>query len=145
MSYRAAAILIESGLVALIERHKEGRHYFTFPGGHIDEGETPEHAVVREIEEELGLQVAIKRLVAEIGWHGRPQFYYLVERIGGTFGTGHGEEMNNPLPEKGSYLPMWLPVDALLEEPVLPREVAEMIFRFVKEGWPETPVVIPEN
>ncbi len=57
MSYRAAIFLLEGDRVALIERHRQGQHYFTFPGGHVDEGETPEQAAVREAREELGLEV----------------------------------------------------------------------------------------
>lgn len=38
---------------------------WVLPGGGVDAGETPEEAVVREIEEETKLQVAIKRKAAE--------------------------------------------------------------------------------
>ena len=144
MSYRAAVVLIEDGKIALIERHRQEHHYFTLPGGHVDSGEAPEQAAIREAEEELGLQVAIKRLLAEIWWHSKPQYYYLVEATGGTFGTGTGEELIHPLPAKGMYRPLWVPVQDLLNLPVLPHEMAELIVRSLKEGWPEKPVVIPE-
>ncbi len=144
MSYRAAVVLIENGKIALVERHRQELHYFTFPGGHIERGESPEEAALREVEEELGLKVALKRLVARIGWHGKWQYYYLAETLSGAFGSGLGEEIRHPHPEKGSYLPMWMPTADLLEQPVLPREMAELVVRFLKEGWPEAPVVIPE-
>ncbi len=110
MSYRAAIVLLQDDKIALIERHRAGLHYFTFPGGHVEPGETPEQAAVREAREELGLDVSIQRLVAEIWWHDKPQYYYLVEIVGGEFGTGTGEEMHHPLPERGSYQPVWVPV-----------------------------------
>jgi len=144
MSYRAGIILLQDDKVALIERHRLGLHYFTFPGGHVNEGETPEQAAVREAMEELGLHVTLKQLLAKIGWHGKWQYYYLVEVTGGTFGSGSGEEMLDPLPERGTYHPMWMPVAELLDQPVKPLELAEMVVRFSKEGWPEEPVVIPE-
>ncbi len=144
MSYRAAILLVQDDKVALIERHRAGLHYFTFPGGHVDEGETPEQAAVRETLEELGLDVALKGLVAQIGWHGKWQYYYRVEVTGGTFGKGTGEEMNHPLPERGTYEPVWLPVSQLIEQPVKPVEMAELLVRFLKEGWPQEPVIIPE-
>jgi 8-oxo-dGTP diphosphatase len=144
MSYRAAVILIENEQVALIERHRQGAHYFTFPGGHVDPGETPEHAAIREAEEELGLKVVVKRLLAEVWWHDKPQFYYLVETAGGVFGTGTGEELSSPLPEKGTYTPVWMPVSGLPDQPVLPHVIAEMVFKFPVEGWPEPPPVIRE-
>lgn len=145
MSYRAAVILIENGQVALIERHRQGRHYFTFPGGHVDPGETPEQAAVRETEEELGLKVELKRLLAEIWWHGKPQYYYLAEIVAGIFGTGRGKEILQPRPEKGTYEPVWVALGDLLEKPVQPRSMAEIVVRAQAGGWPEPPPVLHED
>jgi 8-oxo-dGTP diphosphatase len=153
MSYRAGIILLQDDKVALIERYRLGLHYFAFPGGHVDEGETPEQAAIRETQEELGLQVKLKRLVAQIGWQGKWQYYYLAEVTGGIFGSGSGEEMVSPLPEHGTYHPMWMPVAQLLDQPVLPHELAELVYSTVShtgsgttipDGWPVEPVVIPE-
>lgn len=38
---------------------------WVFPGGGLDEGETPEEGVLREVEEETGLKVKILRKIAE--------------------------------------------------------------------------------
>jgi 8-oxo-dGTP diphosphatase len=145
MSYRAAIVLIENGQIALVERHRQGRHYFTFPGGHVEPDETPEQAAVRETEEELGLQVAVRRLVAEIWWHDKPQYYYLVDAIGGTFGTGTGEEMLGPLPTKGLYKPIWMPLKDLLAKPVLPRSMAQLTVEAQSSGWPEPAIVLHDE
>ncbi len=144
MSYRAAILLLQDDKVALIERHRDGLHYFTFPGGHIEPGETPEVAAIRETEEELGLQVAIRKLVVTGEWNDREQFYFLVDATGGTFGAGTGEEINHPKPEKGTYQPVWIPVSQLLDLPVKPRLMAEQLTHFIKDGWPEEPVIIRE-
>jgi 8-oxo-dGTP pyrophosphatase MutT (NUDIX family) len=144
MSYRAAVVLIENGQLAMIERHRQGQHYFTFPGGHVEAGETPERTAIREAEEELGLKVKVKKLLAEIWWHDQPQYYYLVESAGGTFGTGQGEELFHPLPEKGSYAPVWVPLGSLLDKPVRPRSMAEIVVRAQTEGWPEPAPILHE-
>jgi 8-oxo-dGTP diphosphatase len=144
MSYRAAILLLQDDKVALIERHRDGLHYFTFPGGHIEPGEEPEAAAIRETEEELGLQITIRKLAVIADWQGHSQYYYLVDGIGGTFGAGTGEEMIHPKPEKGTYQPVWMPVAQLLNQPIKPRQMAELLVRFVKEGWPENPVIIHE-
>jgi 8-oxo-dGTP diphosphatase len=144
MSYRAAVVLIEAGRLAMIERHRQGQHYFTFPGGHVEPGETPERAAAREAEEELGLKVNIGKLLAEIWWHDKPQYYYLAEAVGGTFGTGQGDEILHPHPEKGSYEPVWVPVDSLLAKPVRPRSMAEIVVRAQIEGWPEPAPILHE-
>jgi 8-oxo-dGTP diphosphatase len=145
MSYRAAIVLLQDNKVALIERQRAGQHYFTFPGGHVEPGETPEQAAVRETKEELGLDVSIKRLLAEIWWHEKPQYYYLVEAAGGEFGTGTGEEMEHPRPERGSYQPIWIAVQDLLNLPVLPQSFARMVVKAQSSGWPDPVPVLHDE
>jgi 8-oxo-dGTP diphosphatase len=144
MSYRAGIILIQEGKVALIERSRDGRHYFAFPGGHIDARETPEQAAVRETLEELGLQVRITRLVAKFLWQGWWQFYFLAESLAGEFGSGKGEEMLHPAKEKGTYRPVWMPLAEIPSQPVMPPALASLVVRSAVNGWPEQPVVIAE-
>lgn len=53
--YKAAGLLIKDRKV-LAER-SFGKRVFVQPGGRIEPGETPEQAVVRELKEELGIDV----------------------------------------------------------------------------------------
>src|SRR5512146_697837 len=109
MRIRAGIVLIEGNKVALMERHRAGLDYFVFPGGGVDEGESPEQAAVREAMEELGLQVAIRQKLAEVQLgHRSRQVYFLVEQTGGEFGTGTGEEFTDAdpdHPQQGIYIP----------------------------------------
>jgi 8-oxo-dGTP diphosphatase len=150
MRIRAGIVLIEDNKVALIERHRAGIDYFVFPGGGVDEGESPEQAAIREAMEELGIEVAIKQKVAEIqiGRKSR-QVYFLVEQTGGEFGTGVGEEYtdSNPNdPEEGIYVPIWMLVDELLlHEKVYPAAVARLVVKSVQEGWAQDAIVAFED
>src|SRR6185312_756496 len=45
--------------------------YWDIPGGYIETGESPLHACVREVQEELGLRVEIASLLA-IDWAPNP-------------------------------------------------------------------------
>jgi 8-oxo-dGTP pyrophosphatase MutT (NUDIX family) len=139
MRIRAVAILIENDKIALIERHRAGRHYYTFPGGGVDAGETVEQAVVREMKEETGLRVAVRRKLGNVWFQGNRQEYFLVESLDGDFGTGTGEEYVNPLPDHpqvGTYHPLWMPLSELLNHPVMPVEIARRVARSAQEGWP---------
>jgi len=125
---RAAAIILLDGQIALMRREKKGRLYYVFPGGKQEEGETGDQAAAREVNEELGLQVSVGRLVAQTWYRGREQYYYVCTVTGGLFGSGLGPEMIEPFtPESGTYLPVWLPVSDLHNYPVLPRRVAELV------------------
>jgi len=145
MRNRSGIILIEENKLALIERHRSGNHYFTFPGGGIDAGESPQQAAIREAEEELGIKVEIKQKSAEVFFGENTQYYFLAERLSGEFGTGTGEEYEEYNPVHGTYHPLWMPLDDVLNNNVLPRELADLVVRFAKEGWPAEPVIIIEK
>jgi 8-oxo-dGTP diphosphatase len=59
----AAVIRDDEGRVLLAQRPK-GRHMgglWEFPGGKVDDGEAPSEALVRELGEELGIEIEIQR------------------------------------------------------------------------------------
>jgi 8-oxo-dGTP diphosphatase len=143
MKARAAIILIENDRIALIERYLSGLHYFVFPGGKVKNNETPAAAARPETLEELGLDVQIDRMVAEVWYHGTPQYYFLVQAAGGQFGTGAGKEMASPRNSvKGSHLPVWMPVDEISSQPVIPRLVAVFVHKSHHSGWPDEPLTV---
>jgi 8-oxo-dGTP pyrophosphatase MutT (NUDIX family) len=142
MRQRSGIILIEDNKLALIERHRAEKHYFAFPGGGVDKGETPEQAAIREAEEELGIVVEIKQKVAEVVFNGKKQYYFLAEKLSGEFGSGTGEEYGEYNPVHGIYHPLWMPLADVLTHNVLPRELADLVVHSVKEGWSIEPVII---
>ena len=150
MRTRAGVVLIEANKVALIERHRAGLDYFVFPGGGVDEGESPEQAAIREAMEELGIQVAIKQKIAEIhfGWTSK-HIYFLVERISGEFGSGTGEEFTDSdpgHPEEGIYIPIWMPIEELSQHnKIYPAEIAKIVVSAAKAGWPKEAVILFES
>jgi 8-oxo-dGTP diphosphatase len=52
----AEALIIVNSKILLVQQRKPGAYaLWSFPGGHVEAGETPEQAVYREVREELGL------------------------------------------------------------------------------------------
>ena len=101
------------------------------------------------MEEETGLRVAVKRKVAEIHFDLSIQHYFLVEKIGGEFGSGTGEEFTDADPDnpiEGIYIPIWMTLVELSEhDNVYPAEVAELTANSISAGWPDEPVLVVEK
>jgi 8-oxo-dGTP diphosphatase len=60
-----AAALIDSDGKILLQKRPKGKHLaglWEFPGGKVEEGETPEAGLVRELNEELGIVVRVEDL-----------------------------------------------------------------------------------
>lgn len=62
------AVTIRGDEVLLIRRGREPwKGMLAFPGGFVDKGEDPQHAVLRELEEECGIEGKIIRLLCVRG------------------------------------------------------------------------------
>jgi ADP-ribose pyrophosphatase YjhB (NUDIX family) len=58
---RVTGIVIREAKLLLIHRFKQGAEYYVFPGGGVEEGETWEDALAREMQEETGLALVSYR------------------------------------------------------------------------------------
>ncbi|MBD3856847.1 MAG: (deoxy)nucleoside triphosphate pyrophosphohydrolase, partial [Acidobacteria bacterium] len=59
-----AAVIRDQEDRVLLTKRPEGRHMgglWEFPGGKINDGEAPGEALVRELEEELGIGIEVQR------------------------------------------------------------------------------------
>ena len=58
---RVAAVILVGDRLVLVRQAKGAAPYHLLPGGGVERGETLEHALMREVAEETGLDVAIVR------------------------------------------------------------------------------------
>ena len=63
-----SAVVENDGRYLLVEEHAMGQVVLNQPGGHIEAGESPEEAVVREALEETGCDVACGELIGVYLW-----------------------------------------------------------------------------
>ena len=76
-----AAVVDLDGKFLLVEERAMGRRVLSQPGGHIESGESPEEAVVRETLEETGCEVECAELIGVYLWihpQTRQQFLRIV-------------------------------------------------------------------
>lgn len=95
----AAGCLVRDGRVLLERRPDDARvtpGVWDIPGGHVEPGETPEQTLVRELREELGIEVEQFRLgmvhdedMTHVPARYR-HFVYLVDRWGGDVSSREG-------------------------------------------------------
>ncbi len=106
----AACALLDPEGAVLIAKRPEGRPLaglWEFPGGKIEAGEEPEEALIREIHEELGIDIAKSDLTPLIfASHAYPDFHllmpvYLCRRWQGSVAAREGQEL------------LWVKPDAL--------------------------------
>lgn len=114
----ARAIIIQDDKLLVFHRKRFDRfgkwmEYYSIPGGEIDEGETPEVAVIRELQEEMGVLVRPLGMVA----HSKGaifEHYVFAAEI--TKGSPHmmtdSEEMERAS-VKNSYEVKWIGVKEL--------------------------------
>ena len=83
MRDRSVAIVVRDGKI-LMERLcyndvNNGKEFFSIPGGGIEEDETPEQTVIRELKEECGLDGTIVKPLAILCGDGRKQYSFEVK------------------------------------------------------------------
>lgn len=128
-NFRCAAVIIRDGKVLL---QRDGAEY-ALVGGHVQMGETGEEAVVREFQEEMGVDIACKRLLwtEECFWEWQRKlthtlsFYYLAEFCKDSDFPDDGcfhPQNDNPRVEIG-----WVPIFELNNLTVYPEFLKKQI------------------
>ena len=113
-----AAVIREDGRVFATQRgYGNYKDWWEFPGGKIEPGETPEAAVVREIQEELGTKVAVDRFLTTVEYD-YPEFHLSMDCFFCHIEEGELTLMEH---EAAKWLPLgnlqqvnWLPADILV-------------------------------
>ncbi|MBF0332822.1 MAG: GNAT family N-acetyltransferase [Alphaproteobacteria bacterium] len=116
----AAAALVDADGRVLIARRPEGRPMaglWEFPGGKVHPGETPEQALIRELDEELGIDVRDSCLAPlAFASHDYDDFHLLMPLY--VCRTWRGD----PTPREGQRL-AWVRANRLAQNPMPPADL----------------------
>lgn len=116
----AAAIILQDGKVFATQRgYGEFKDSWEFPGGKIEEGETPQEALAREIREELDTELEIGELLYTVEYD-YPAFHLSMDCFICTVKAGNlvlkEHEASKWLTKETMDSVEWLPADLGLVE-----------------------------
>lgn len=60
---RVTGVLVEDGRILLVRQRVTAAREWSLPGGRMESGESLEEAMIREMKEETGLSVSVRRLL----------------------------------------------------------------------------------
>lgn len=89
------AVIIEDGYLYTIYRKRDGKEYYVIPGGGVDEGETLEETVQREIKEELSVDIVVEKYLGKEESDTFIAHYYLCSIKNGKARLGGEEKEKN--------------------------------------------------
>ncbi len=131
---RARAIIVRDGKFVSMYREKQGRIYYTFPGGGIEENESEEACVKREVFEEFGIIVEPIKKVYIYENKISKEHFYLTKWLSGEFGSGKGEEFQENQ-NSGIYIPKLIEISDIPKLPLMPPEVASTFYDdYIRNG-----------
>ncbi len=106
LSMTVAALIFDTAGRVLLIKENYGRRRYGPPGGRVEAGESPWAAVVREVREETGLQVRVRRVLG---------LYYFAAEPWLAFAFRCDIEQGNPLlPDTGEIAEIgWFDPDQL--------------------------------
>ncbi|MFA6518935.1 MAG: NUDIX domain-containing protein [Candidatus Shapirobacteria bacterium] len=129
---RVSVIITHGQEIALIFRHKNNQDYYAIPGGHIEVGETPKDAAIREIQEELGLKLDHLNFEFETESAGRRDYYFSATTKDTDFVTTGPEVVGLTNPDN-LFRPLWVGKSDLSQYPIFPDSGRPLIENIINQ------------
>lgn len=114
--------------ILLIHRVNKGREYYVIPGGHVENGETPILAAIREIKEETNLDIRISELLwimTDDHLEDKVIYVYKADSFSGELMLiGPEKETEN---ENNKFLLEWIDVKNIKNMNIVPEKLKEKL------------------
>lgn len=144
MGKAARAIIIENGNILVMHRDKQGSQYFTLVGGKVNDDETIEQGLVREVQEETGLTVVSAQMVFYEP-HPKPynEQYVFLCRVAPYTNVEIQKSSEEALLNKlgfNTHKLSWVPLGAFAQLPFRTPQLQQAIIHGLQKGFPAQPV-----
>jgi ADP-ribose pyrophosphatase YjhB (NUDIX family) len=146
MGKAARAIILKDDKILIMHRNKRGKEYFTLVGGRVNNSETTEEALAREVKEETGLVITSARLVF-VEKHPEPyneQYVFLCEadRYDSVALQETSEEALMNKLDSNSHKPIWIETESFSALPFLTGQLQTAIDQALKSSFPSEPIAL---
>jgi ADP-ribose pyrophosphatase YjhB (NUDIX family) len=141
---RSAGIVIRDEKVLLMRRKNHGHEYWSFPGGHVDVSEKNEDACAREVYEETGVAVVVKRCVYKVVWDtGHTELFFLCDYVSGEPHL-RPDSIEARITETSDqeFEPCWVPYSTVHDMLVYPLEIRDLFLSDIPTEFPPEPIVL---
>ena len=129
MRKTSRAIIIDDNKLLVFFRRKiiDGRviTYYAIPGGHVEDGESCEDTVIRELKEEMNLDIEIVDYLGKIEIDNQEENYFSARIIGGNLQFG-GEELERNC-DDNYYEIRWLLLDEISDSGIRAMEFIKKV------------------
>lgn len=130
-----AAVVIRENQLLVMFRRKKGKEYFAFPGGGVEEGETEEEALIREIKEETSIDAKIgQKLYGFDGKLGR-EYFFLCSYVSGEPQLAKDSPEFLRLSEENYYQPQWIDLAEVSKITLYPLVIKEQLLLDYEKGF----------
>lgn len=97
------ALVLQGSKILMVRQYvQRGDVVWNFPGGEIEDGETPEQACIREVKEETGYDVVVKKLLFEKS----NKYTFVANIVGGNLNLDSTLQANSDIFEVA-----WISID----------------------------------
>jgi ADP-ribose pyrophosphatase YjhB (NUDIX family) len=127
--FRASAVIIKNDKILLMHQIYKGEDFYNLPGGGLENNETLEQACRREVREETGLKVKIKKLIYILDTPSRLNFVFRCYYRKGRVKLGGPEQARMNLNDQ--YSLAWIDINKLKKINLQPTATKKAIFYYL--------------